>query len=254
MMFADSNRTNLDTTGVLFKIEIDPSISTTPYTSLDDASEFLDEQEILFSMHTIFRIDEMTEIEDHLWEVNLILTNNNDEQLKRLTDCIKLEIGGVDGWFSMGILLHKMGKLDKALDVYTTLLEKKFDGNPDLQPLLRQLTETNISEVHRSMGNYSDALKYLEPKEKTSQDTHSSHHLVLLKSYDGIAGVHLSRGNYSTALSYYEKALDIAKNTLPADHDYLTTIYSHMALAYQSMGDYSIAGSYCEKVHNIQEK
>jgi hypothetical protein len=64
LVFARSARDDPDLTGILFQIEIDPSISSTLFAALDDISFYSDmEKEILFSMHTIFRINGMTQIE-----------------------------------------------------------------------------------------------------------------------------------------------------------------------------------------------
>ncbi|CAF3424027.1 unnamed protein product [Rotaria socialis] len=69
-----------NTTGILFKIEIDPSFSSIPFALLTNVSYFFDqEKEILFSTHAIFRIGEMIEIENRLWHVQLILTTDNDK-------------------------------------------------------------------------------------------------------------------------------------------------------------------------------
>ncbi len=81
LMFANSARQNPDLIGILFQIEIDPSLSSTPFTLLDGDSTFKSEAEILFSMHTVFRIDDINQIDDRLWEVNLKLTDDNDQQL-----------------------------------------------------------------------------------------------------------------------------------------------------------------------------
>jgi tetratricopeptide (TPR) repeat protein len=254
--FADSIQLGPDRTmtGLLFEIEIDPSISTTSYTFLDGESQFEDEKEVLFSMHTIFRINEINPIEDRLWEVKLALTSDNDPELKHLTDCMRHEIGGVDGWFSMGTLMQKMGKFDKALEVYETLLQTTFNDSSDSHNMLRQITSTSIGEVYRSMGNYSDALEHMNQLVKNCENTLSPDHPVLLRSYDGIGSVYLSIGNYPMAISYYEKVLEIWEKTLPSDHPSLIVLYSHIALAHHSMGNYSLALSYYEKVFQGQQK
>jgi hypothetical protein len=62
-VFASSARDDPDLTGILFRIEIDPSISSVSFAALDDISFYSDlEKEILFSMHTIFRIGDMIQI------------------------------------------------------------------------------------------------------------------------------------------------------------------------------------------------
>jgi hypothetical protein len=58
-----------------------------------------EEQEILFSMHTVFRIVEMQRIKDRLWEANLTLTSDNNSQLKCLTDYMRNQMGVIDGWY-----------------------------------------------------------------------------------------------------------------------------------------------------------
>jgi hypothetical protein len=48
-----------DTVGILFQMSIDPSVSSTPFASIKEVSFFKKEEEILFSMHTVFRIGEI---------------------------------------------------------------------------------------------------------------------------------------------------------------------------------------------------
>jgi len=54
--YAESNQSNPDCVGILFVLLIDPSKSTTPFASINDVSHFTEENEVLFSMHTVFRI------------------------------------------------------------------------------------------------------------------------------------------------------------------------------------------------------
>jgi hypothetical protein len=49
--------------GVVFKMVIDPWVSSTPFALINDVSFFKSsEQEILFSMHTVFRIGNINKI------------------------------------------------------------------------------------------------------------------------------------------------------------------------------------------------
>ncbi|CAF1972635.1 unnamed protein product, partial [Rotaria magnacalcarata] len=78
---------------------IDPSkISTsiTPFAMIRKHSAIPADQEILFTMHTVFRVGEITPptSNNRLWEVQLTITDESDPQLARLTDCIKEEIDG----------------------------------------------------------------------------------------------------------------------------------------------------------------
>jgi hypothetical protein len=53
-VFADRDPQETDTTGILFEIEIDHSISYTPFTIVDNIENSDYEDEILFSMNTVF--------------------------------------------------------------------------------------------------------------------------------------------------------------------------------------------------------
>ena len=100
LIFARSARDDPNLIGILFRLELDPSISSVPFAALDDISFYANtEKEILFSMHTIFRIDDILPIEDRLWQINLILTNDNDQHLMNLASYIRNEIGNeLDGY------------------------------------------------------------------------------------------------------------------------------------------------------------
>ncbi|CAF4884671.1 unnamed protein product [Rotaria sp. Silwood1] len=123
--FAKDALDTADTVGVLFQMTIDPTESSTPFASIRELSDFAQEDEILFSMHTVFRIGDVRKIDKKspLYEVDLKLTADDDQQLRRLTKTIAKEIGG-DGWYGMGKLLLKISQFDKAEELYTTLLEQ----------------------------------------------------------------------------------------------------------------------------------
>jgi hypothetical protein len=91
LAFAESNQYNPDSVGILFVMTIDPSKSTTSFASLNGVSYFQIEEEVLFSMHTVFRIGKIQSMnEDHrLFQVNLTLTGEDDKDLRALTDHIR---------------------------------------------------------------------------------------------------------------------------------------------------------------------
>ena len=91
--FAESNQDNDELIGVLFKITIDSLTSSMIFADIHDISAYPMEQEILFSMHSVFRIDQMKQIDgnERLWQVDLTLTNDNDPQLQALTERMRVE-------------------------------------------------------------------------------------------------------------------------------------------------------------------
>ncbi len=126
LAFAESNQYNLDHVGVLFEITISPSIFTSPFANVVSTSHFQGEEEILFSMHSVFRIDQFKQIDknDRLWQVDLIMTGDNGPQLHALTERMREEIGGLTGWHRLGKLMIKLGHFDKAEELYEILLKQ----------------------------------------------------------------------------------------------------------------------------------
>ena len=55
------NQTNL--TGILFVIKVNSALSTTPFARIEDVSYYRREKEVLFSMHSVFRIESIHQIE-----------------------------------------------------------------------------------------------------------------------------------------------------------------------------------------------
>ncbi|CAF2980020.1 unnamed protein product [Rotaria sp. Silwood2] len=73
--FARETMESSDLIGILFVMKIDPSISLTPFADTRNVSYFEGEEEILFAMHSIFRIGSMKQINgnNRLWQIDLIL-------------------------------------------------------------------------------------------------------------------------------------------------------------------------------------
>jgi tetratricopeptide (TPR) repeat protein len=250
LTFAESSRDNLHLTGILFHMEIDPRISSPPFASLDNISNFPHEQEVLFSMHTVFRIDGMKQIDNRLWQVNLTLTSDNDERLTHLTKHMRDEIGEKTGWDQLGSLMYKMGKFDKAEEIYKTLLETTLDNDLDRLAFLHH-------EIGRALFNTGDlprALSYYERTVEIQQKLVSSNGLDLAITYRNMGNVYCSMGNYFATLSYDLKTLEIQQNSLPSDHPELAKTYNNIGWVHYLLGDYLNALSYCEKAVEIGEK
>jgi hypothetical protein len=64
LKFARNGMSNPDLVGILFVMTIDPSLSSTPFASVANVSFFKNEDEVLFSMHTVFRIGSIEPLDD----------------------------------------------------------------------------------------------------------------------------------------------------------------------------------------------
>ncbi|CAF5038080.1 unnamed protein product, partial [Rotaria sp. Silwood1] len=266
-------------------------MSSTPFASIREESYFKKEDEILFTMHTVFRIGEVRKIDNNraLYQVDLQLTSDNDPQLRELTDYIRKEVSGT-GWRRMGRLLLKIGQFDKAEELYMALLEqasndsdrayisnmlgwvKKDQGQfkeavafyeqslkiyrktlPEDHPSLATMYN-NIAQVYNDMGDYSKALEFYEKSHKIYEKALPSNHPDLATSYNNIGQVYNNMGDYSKALEFYEKSHKIYEKALPSSHPDLATSYNNIGQVYNNMGDYSKALEFYENSHKIYEK
>ncbi|CAF3713826.1 unnamed protein product [Rotaria socialis] len=287
--FAYLTQSDPSMTAILFQMSVDPSGI---FAVLGKDISFYDEKEVLLSMHTVFRICAMRPIEDGIWEVELKLTLNDDEQLKILTNQIRKEIGVGTGWDRLGTLLVKMGELNKAEDIYKTLLSLTRDDdwkmlahlNNQLGYIMKQkgdlsaaiafyqktleiqqkylapkhidlgITYSNIGSVHDSLGDYTTALTFYRKTLEIKLKSLSSNDISLATTYNNIGSVHDSMQDYATALHFYEKALEIQEKSLSLNHPSLATTFSNIGKVHREMEDYSTALSFYHKACEIFER
>ena len=238
-----------DAVGILFKITIDPSVPSAPFASVREVHySKTTEEEILFSLHTVFRIGEITKIDDNnsIYEVSLKLTADADKQLCTVTERIRNEVGSGTGWRRLGNLLLKIRQLEKAEEVYNILLEQTSDESE------KAAYYNQLGYIKSNQGNYKEAIDYYEKaltiKEKTLPPDDPS----LATSYNNIGAAYRNMGEYSKALSFYGKGLQIKQKTLPPDHPSFATSYNNIGEVCRNMGEYSKALTCYGKLFEIQ--
>ncbi|CAF0867678.1 unnamed protein product [Adineta steineri] len=248
--FAQQAATDPDLAGILFVMSINPTDSTAPFADVTDVSYFHTKDEVLFSMHTIFRIGDIKPMDgNNLYKVNLILTNNNDQDLRTLTDRIQQEtFPDEEGWFRLGLLLIKMSQFNKAQEIYEVVLHQTTDEN-DKAPIYQQL-----GSVKYNQGDYQEALTYYEKSLIILQKVFPLNHPDLGDSYNRIASVYYSMGDYPKALSYYEKGLAIQQQSLPSNHPDLGASYNNIGRVHEKMNNYSKAHSIYERAVQIGQQ
>ncbi|CAF0784355.1 unnamed protein product [Adineta steineri] len=250
LSFARDASTELNTVGIFFIMSIDPCLKSTPFASIKEVSYFKGENEILFSMHTVFRVSEIKQVDNRnqLYQVELQLTSDDDQQLRLLNDRIRKETGGTTGWKRLGKLLLNIGQYNKAVEFYNVLLEQTSNE------VEKEHYYNQLGGVHWSQGDYVKAIWYFKHVLQLQQKTLPSNHPDLAFSFNNIGCVSDGMGEHSKALSFYEKALEIKQKTLPSNHPSLATSYSNIAHAYEKMEEYSKALSYYEKALEIDKK
>ena len=289
LCFAQNSLTNSSIVGILFIITIDPKLDSIPFADIKENSYYR-EDEILFSMHAVFRIGRIKPISDseRLFEVQLVLTADSDKQLDQLTTHMSEQAQRYQGWHRIGCLLMEVGQLNEAPDMYRALFDKAtgdFDKNlhedqlvfltqpasnyqvqyceemievkekilPENHPLL-PTSYKNMAAVYTNMGQYSKAISYYEKSLNVEQKILPENHSDFSQLYTNIGLLYKNMEEYSKALSFYERALEIQQKSLPATHPDLANSYKNIAGIYYNMGEYSKASSYYEKSLEIQQE
>ncbi|CAF0808369.1 unnamed protein product [Adineta steineri] len=248
--FAQRASSKPDMVGILFIMSIDPSVKSAPFASIEEESFIKKEDEILFSMHTVFRVSAIKQMDNknQLYQVELELISDDDHQLRLLTDRIREEAGGSTGWKKLGNLLLQLGQFNEAEELYNVLLEHTSDDDEKVH-YYNQLGYAKNEE-----GDYEKTIWYYEQGLEIRQRTLPSNHPLLATSYNKIGNVYNNIRRYSKALSFYEKVLEILKNILPSNHPLLSTSYNNIALVYENMREFSTALSYHGKALEIRQK
>ena len=250
--FAKGALNNPQLVGVLFVMKIDPGLPDTPFASVAKVGAYAaQEDEVLFSMNTVFRIGVIKQLGDHprLFRVELSMTSEKDNDLRLLMDRIREEtFPDADGWYRLGLVLRKMGESAKAQQVYEVLLQQTTEERAR-GPIYGQL-----GVMAQELGQYEEAIGYYEKSIRIQEKQNPCNHLSLASSYGNIGNVYDSMGDYSKALSSHEKALAIRQQSLPPTHPDLADSYNNIGSVYYSMSEYPKALSSHEKALAIRQQ
>jgi tetratricopeptide (TPR) repeat protein len=292
--FAYQTITNSDLIGILFVMTIDPLVASSPFVNIHDISCVLIEEEILFSINSVFRIGHIKQISnrnDRLWQVELILTSNNDPELLTLTEYIREEtFPHRKGWCRWSELLIKQGQLNKAQQICDTVITQTSDVNEkgflyyqlglikfrqgeyleansfyNLSLEIRQKTlptehidvaacYNEIGLVYEKIDQYSKALSSLEKAFEIYEKTLPPNDPLLATCNNNIGRVLCQIGEYSKSILCYEKALEIYLNTLPSNHSNIVAAYINIGSVHENMGEYEKAISSFEKIIAIYKQ
>ncbi|CAF4658977.1 unnamed protein product, partial [Rotaria sp. Silwood2] len=255
--FARPATKNPTSVGILFIMNIHTAIctkSSTPFAEVSNVGYYEgQEEEILFTTHTIFRIDcierihERDEHTDRLWQVNLTLAGNQDDDFNKLTAHLREELNWTKGWPRLGTILIKLGEPIKAEHLYQILIETTISDKA------RGDYNHMLGWVYDGLGEYSKAITFYERALDIKEKTVPQDLLDLAASYNNIGMVYNNMGECSKALSSYERSLEIQKIALPPNHLHLATSYNNIGNVYNNMGEYSKALTSYERSLEIRK-
>ncbi|CAF4319840.1 unnamed protein product [Rotaria sp. Silwood2] len=132
-----------DNPTVIFTIFIDYHVHDQPFALIESSSNFAHEEEILFSIGTIFRIENVELMNDTIWSIELKLYNRDNLELKQLMNSFEEDIGKTSTLFDLGTIFSYMGDNDKA-ETYNRILLEQLPPNDSSMSIVY----TNIGDTY----------------------------------------------------------------------------------------------------------
>ncbi|CAF1629594.1 unnamed protein product, partial [Didymodactylos carnosus] len=217
-----------------------------------------DENEVLFSMGTLFQIGNISEeSEKNCWIVKLELVSEQNEQLKQLTSQIKETTDDSNDLNTLGHLLLEMGEVEKAEKYFKMLIDNTEPNHPDIWIFYENLAVLydKKADFAQAMEYYKKAMRFRmtcsvdddEDEDIEKEYIMSDNKSLIYRSkgdynttYNNLGLAYQHMGRYPEALQFYNKAL---KNTLRT----LSTTYHNIGALCRIQGQYSKALENTEK-------
>jgi tetratricopeptide (TPR) repeat protein len=202
LAFTSSVPNKSDFKSVLFRIDIDTdSPSSYCFACIADTNRMKDEEEVLFSIGTIFRINSIIDETDSGGPYIIDLTLDTDEKLPKLATVMQYYSKELYGWSQIGQLLLQMGNYTRAQQFFQVLLER---GNRDedqaaCADILHQLGYT----FHRN-NDFDRALRFYKQAVQLSQES-IEHMRALVATYYNIGSIYRQQKNYELSIEFFEK-------------------------------------------------
>jgi tetratricopeptide (TPR) repeat protein len=238
---------------VLFEMTIDTTRchKFKPFADISQHSYMKDENEILLLMGSIFRISSV-EIENNVWIIKLIFTEQEDKQIIQLTDYQKTLLREKETVVLLGRHLQDMGENEKAKHYYNLILKDLPEDSMDVSSVYNNLGAMASNEYKNE-----EALNAYEKSLNINKKILSEIHPYIAASYNNIATIYGRMGDTQKAIDYYEKALRILfqllqTNRQPTTLPQIAEISNNLGVLSGRNGNHECALWYFKKTLEFQ--
>ncbi|CAF0760996.1 unnamed protein product [Adineta steineri] len=276
---------NDELTTVLLEIDVDLRALSKPYADIKNLSAFKEEEEILFMIACVFRIDKVNyDEETKLWMAKFILCSENDSDMKKFTENITKELKGQNHLISIGNSLVDMQKFDDAQKHFENILKNQQINDPidyayahhglakvyekkgnhqlaveNFDIALNYLSKSSaandhplFSQCYNQLGLiYSSHLKNSDKAFESFEKALNTSNESLAITYSGLANAHFLKKNYQISLEYLQKALDNSSNLSEALQ---AGTFIEMGKVYTAMNKQEKASEMFDKANQLQAK
>ena len=239
-----------DMIGVLFQMTIDPQLKTSPFATIENFSYFQgdqSEQEVLFSMCTVFRIGQIKQLVTGIWQVDLQLTHDDDPQLRKLTQYIRNEVGDLPGLLRLGHLMHYLGEWNQAEAFFATL-GQIFSNEKNILATMH----CNVGQILAEKGDLDKALFHQQTALQMRKTLSTNCQLRLDRIYNNMGDIFLRKAGILSienknsgmeiirliekALQHFRYALSLAMQADKVHQQTIAVYHNNIGDALKSLG------------------
>jgi tetratricopeptide (TPR) repeat protein len=277
---------------VLFIIDVeDMSKETTPFAPIKSFSCFEEEDEVLFTIGAIFKVQSV-EQHENMWHVQLQLSKQQNELYEELSKHMMKQIGSEPspsafGWFLyrtsefdkaerfaqlllqqlppdhkevghiynlLGLINKDRNRLQQAVDCYEKALEVFSHGSqPDSPQVIA--THYNTGMAYLAIGDNRRADVHLQQAKGKLYTSSQSTNPLLIAMTDVLKGkFEAAQGDCRSALTSLEMALSSKKKSLPATHPSIASTLNEIGIIEEKMGHDETALGHFTKARDICQK
>ncbi|CAF3808227.1 unnamed protein product [Adineta steineri] len=207
LIYAGDKRIHPTMESVLFKIKININENSEthqhPFASISEFSRFDDEQEVLFSLSSMFRIESIDEQLDQIWIVNMVFieSTSETEEMIKLSTHLRIDPIQTTTIADLAYLLLLMGDYNRTISFCQTLLKEVSNDYKLIIRCYNIMGQAYINEPESALQSYENALKLQLQYDTTDFDS-------LATIYNNLGRVHrLLASPTHVIVDYYEKAL-----------------------------------------------
>ncbi|CAF3820022.1 unnamed protein product [Rotaria sp. Silwood1] len=236
---------------VLFEIDLDPCLSETkPYADITRKSAIPDEDEVLLMLGSVFRLNHIhLESDGRSFTIQLSLTNKDQNEVRELFDCMKIEAENDNVLYSLAYILFNSGKLDAAERCYRRYLNDQPEENVNAAK-----TYQSLGAIFQLRGEYDSALEILNKAVKIFDRKIPYANPFVAITHTSIGNLHLRRKDPTSALCAFEKALHMFKQVHGEEHQRVAMCLNNMGLTFQAQKKFDEACFYYQQALTISEK
>lgn len=241
--FARRSLSNGFPIAILFRIKIDPKITSMPFISLENLIVNPWEYEILLSFKAIFYIESIESIENNFWLIDLILTDE-------ILSSIQIEynkFNHLNNYEKLGELLIEMNEFDKAKDLYEINIPNRT--SPKYTYVYSQL-----ALIQTKLEIYNQAILYYNLSLETMSEESLNDYATISNIHKEIGKIFYKQNKFREALEKFQYALCIQLEHLSSTDVSLIDTYDLLAMIYEENQDYQTALEYYEEQLMIQEE